>query len=468
MKKVLLLFFPILLISITCVSAAASLNMPSSINLGEKSRNETVITTFSITNNGNVTLTNIIPYSSFSGGFNATGFNLAVNDSSTIKVNLTIPEDSSTGNVTIGNIYFRSNEYNSSTFQVIATVKGGLNIYDLDITRVTKDGSSDTDSDVVADGKLDFGEDEDIGPGSTLEFDFRIENLFSDRDDIEIQDVSVTVTIKEIDDEEDIDEESDTFDLDPEEKEDAFLELKIPLKVKDADYDIEILVEGEDEDGVEHKVEWNLEMEVKKESHDLYIQSASLTKDKLSCSRVTSLKGKVINLGNRDEDDVKIEAKNPSLDLDYTKTVNLVEDPYDDDNEYEATIPIVVKDDVKAGTYPIDLNVYLKGRILFDTEKVNLVIENCKTAEEEKEEEEIKEEKNESVAVEVTQEENVTEVEQEQIPILNQEKTTVTKEKEPISTNKIIFWSIIATVVIIVVIIGGVLAFNRPPTQKTI
>ena len=448
----------ILLFSITYVSAAASLNIPSSLNLGEKSRNETVITTFSITNNGNVTLTNIIPYSSFSGGFNATGFNLTVNEIATIKVNLTIPEDSSTGNVTIGNIYFRSNEYNSSSFPVIATVKGGLEIYDLDVTRVTRDGSSDTDSDVAADGELDFGEDEDIGPGSTLEFDFRIENLFSDSDDIEIHDVSVLVTIKEIDDEEDIDEESDTFDLDPEEKDDVFLELKIPLKVKDADYDIEILVEGEDDDGVEHKVEWNLEMEVKKESHDLYIQSASLTKDKLSCSRVTSLKGKVINLGNRDEDDVKIEAKNPSLDLDYAKTVNLVEDPYDDDNEYEAKIPIVVKDDVKAGTYPIDFNVYLKGRILFDTEKVNLVIEDCKTAEEIVEEEEETKEENESVAVEVTQEENVTEGEQEQIPILGQEKT-ITEEKEPVSKNIVIIGSVIVTISILAVLILYIVLF---------
>ena len=522
-----------MLVSIAYVSAAADLDIPSSIYLGEKSRNETTASTFTIMNTGNVTLTNIIAFSDFNAKFNASGFDLTVNKSSAIHFNATIPQNSPTGNTTIGSIYFRSNEYNSSTFPVRATVKGGLSIEDLDV-RLTllRDASSETDTDVVDDTKLNFGDDDNIGPGSSLEFDFRIENLFLDEEEISIDDVSVLVTIKEIDDEEDIDEESDSFDIDTEEKRDISVTLKIPLKVKQGTYDIEILVRGEDEDGVEHKVEWNLEMELEKESHDIYIQSAYLTKDRLSCSRVTSLKTEIFNLGKREEDDVKIEAKSSRLNLNYEQSsIVLSEDPYDDDNEYGKTIPITIGEDVRAGTYPIDFNVYIKGSILFVTKKVNLIIEDCKTEEEEDDDEfctkkssgkklsltEAKQIASDSncakegplkedtymcnevtgtwwvdidldkegcspacvVNVEtkkaeinwrctgaVPEEKNDTKTESsEQIPILGQKKT-VTEEKEPLSANKVILGSLIATAIIIAVIAAITILYNRK--QKTV
>ena len=396
MKKFTLIFFAMLLIAIAYVSAAANLAVPSSIHLGEKNRNETATATFTINNTGNVTLTNIAPVttadSEFNVTFNSTGFNLTVNQSATMLLTSTISPNSATGNITIGNIHFTSTGYTSSSFPLYATVKGGLEIKDLDVVLLLMNGRTRTDTDVGDGSELDFGDDYDIGPGSTLQFEFRIENLFLDDEDIAIEDVSVLVTIKEIDDEEDIDEESENLDLDPEEDGDFIVSLDIPLKVETGNYDIEILVQGEDEEGVEHKVEWNIEMELKKESHDVYIKSAYLTKDKITCSGVTSLKTRIINLGKKDEDNIRIEAKNSGLGLDFEKSrITLVEDPYDDDNEYERTIPIVIKEDVKAGTYPIDFNVYINDDILFTKKTVNLIVE-CKT--EEAEEEETTEEKN--------------------------------------------------------------------------
>jgi len=473
MKRFAFIFLTILLVSIAYVSAASSLTVPSSIDLGEKSRNETATRAFTITNSGNTSLTNIVQVtnieSDFNVTFNATGFNLTVGQSATMLLNLTIPPDSATGNITIGNIHFTSNgTYTSSSFPLYATVKGGLEIADLDVVLLLMNGKTRTNTDVRDSNKLDFGDDHDVGPGSTLQFEFRIENLFLDREDVIIEDVSVLVTIKEIDDEEDIDEESENFDLDPEEDKDAIVSLELPLKVEEGNYDIEVLVQGEDEEGAEHKVEWNLELKLEKENHDMYIKSASLTKDQITCSGVTSLKTRVMNLGRKDEDNIKIEAKNSDIGLDFEKSgIVLVEDPYDDDNEYERTIPIVIEEGVKPGTYPIDFNVYISNKILFATKRVELKVEGCEG--EEPEEEETTEEKNETVDVETEPgEEQEPEVsEGEQIPILSQQNITTTKEKEPISTGQIILISMLATIIIIVVIVGAVLIF-KAPKQKTL
>lgn len=407
MRKNFTILLLVVLCSISLVSAAPSLILPSSLSLGTYSRNTTSISTFTITNNGNVTLTSvtpqITPVSGFAVRFNNTGFNLPVNASATIKVNTSISVDAPSGNISIGNINIQTAEFTSSSFPMYAKVSGGLSIHDLDVTLTTRLGEVETDTDVMNSNKLDFGKDDEIGPGSILEFDFRIENLFTDNDDIDIDDVSVKVTILEIDEEEDLDEETDTYDLKPEEIEDMGVIFEIPMKVNTGTYDVIIEVEGEDERGISHTIEWTIEFDVEKEKYDFYIDTASLTKDTVTCdSRDTSLKLEVWNIGSREQDDVLIEAKNSAIGLSYSDDdVSLSSDAYDDDSEWDKTIPISIPEDVKAGTYPIDVNVYYQGTVILVSEKVDLKVEACASEEPEEEQPPEEEEEDTEEAVEV-------------------------------------------------------------------
>lgn len=495
MKKfytVLLLTF---LLSLASANAFLNLDVPSSVDLGTSARNKSIITTFLINNTGNETMTNIIPvFSSISEGFNlalnASDFNLAVNESATMQLNATILPNSPTGNTTIGNVYFKFNGENvSSSFPVKVLVSGGLNIEDLDVTLVRRDSSYETQTDVENGEKLDFGDEEkdEVRPGTSLEFDFRIENLFLD-DDLDIDGVSVKVTIFDIDDGEDIDEESDDLNLNPEEIETANVKLDIPLKVEEGTYDVEILVTGEDTENVEHTVKWNLEVGVEKDSHDVLISSAYLTKSKISCYGTTTLKANILNLGGKDED-VKLEAKNSDLGFDYLNDdITLVEDPYDDDNEYSLSRTITVEEGTKPGTYPIEVNVYIFGNVLFAQKEAILTVE-CEGEEPEEEPEETIEVKDfetcvaagygikqedprkcvtpegksfsEKLASTPAESEEDKTAEDVSIPVLEQDKT-VTKEKEPMPAGKIVLISVVITVLLAAVLSLSIFFLYKP------
>jgi len=151
---------------------------PSSIDLGNVALNTTQANiAFNITNTGNSDITGITFGFSDSNAdlvANKSNFVLAFNSSENILFNMTVPADSSTGNVTLGSITIASAELNSNIISVTAEVGGGLIIEDLDIfltTRIKRDSlgirRSGSESDLgVTDGKnLDF-DDEDAGPGS--------------------------------------------------------------------------------------------------------------------------------------------------------------------------------------------------------------------------------------------------------------------------------------------------------------
>jgi len=250
---------------------------------------------------------------------------------------------------------------------------GGLEIQQID---VTVDGDKDKN----------IGENETIGPEadseSSVKFEITLENTYTDDEDEEIQDVEVTVTIYDIDDDDDLEETADEFDLKPEKDKEATINFDLPFKMDEGDYDVEVLIEAESENGTQFELRQEFYLEVEKERNNLVIRRAELSQPEMQCSRRGSVFVKVLNLGRDEEEEVAIEVRSDELGINYKETdIELTEDVFDDDSEYDLTVPISIADDVTAGTYSIYVKVFYDDDKLDDQETVSLLIKNCATVE---------------------------------------------------------------------------------------
>jgi|TARA_B100001964_G_C14257394_1_gene613211 hypothetical protein len=433
---------------------------PSTImNLGSVSLNTTYTQTFDITNTGNDDLTAVtfeFSDSSFNLQANKSNFVLVFNTTETIEFNVTIPSSSSTGNITLGSVTLDSAELDESLFSLESTVGGGLQIEDLDVfltTRIQRssDGSlkseSGNDLDVV-DGKQLRFDNENAGPESELRFNFNIENIFTNDDDIDINDITVKVTIEEIDDSEDIEEESDEFDLDSGDNQDVDVIIKIPLAVDVGLYEVVIEVIGDDNDGNDHTAQINLKLDIDKEARNVIVSKATLFPVKVKCSGTSTLAATMKNIGSREENEAGIQIINSDLYINFEKQyITMEEDPFDVDNEFTKKMIINVNQDTEAGTYPIIVTSFLQEDAPWESKTVDLEVEACSGDQVVDDEEEI----NETEAVEVggDQDEEITD--STEVPVLGPTTTTETSFAKPL------FWT--GMILLNIIIIGAIVFF---------
>ncbi|MBW2992878.1 hypothetical protein KY345_06705 [Candidatus Woesearchaeota archaeon] len=390
-------------LTLTIREQGAFLSVPGSVYLGASSgqdRDEYVSGSFDISNSGvagDKTLTNMevsstagpeynVTFSLSSGGpFESTvsGFSLSPGSSMKIYYEGYIPEDADAGKDDIGNIDVKSTEVSKTIAGFYTNTESMLSIYDID---VEVDG--DTDSSISVSGD-DI--DEKAYPGSVVKFGIRVENEFSSSTDIEIEDVVITVRIVGIEgeDEDDMEEDTSPFDVRDDSRSDRkWLTFELPYDVEEDTYDVEIEVEGQDEEyGSEHTVSTTLTLEVDRRSHDIKIMRARLGREDIGCEDYTTFNVMVKNIGDDEENEVVLTVKSPELGLSYTSPeFELVEDPYDDDNEFSKILTIDLRDiEVSSGTYPIKVNVYYSEDIISDTETAYLAV-SCDGIEQEQEE----------------------------------------------------------------------------------
>lgn len=241
-----------------------------------------------------------------------------------------------------------------------------LTISDLDVKVDTK-----TDKSMQNNTKIS----KEAAPGSKVEFKLEVENLFTDDEDLEIEDIDVEITIEDIDDGDDLDEDADEFDLKAGKNEDVSIEFDIPLEVDEDIYDVIISVEGQDENQTAHEILWNLELEVEKEVHEIRILKADITPLTISCQRQVALNSEIINTGTEDEDDVTLEITSPELGIS-SVTSGIELDEGTDNNRFTKQLTESIGKDISAGVYPVTFNVYYDSS-LSEAKTVDLTIEEC-------------------------------------------------------------------------------------------
>ena len=154
---------------------------------------------------------------------------------------------------------------------------------------------------------------DDIKPGETLNIEVKIKN--SDDQDM---DVVVEAFLYNLDEDDEISSvESDSVNINDGDTETFELELEVP---KSSDLDtadtyvlyIKAYEDGDEEDNCNQD---SLNLNLKRESHDVVVKDITLIPSSVTCGENIEIKVDVENQGTKDEDDVYIIVKNSELGL---------------------------------------------------------------------------------------------------------------------------------------------------------
>ncbi len=321
--------------------------------------NETITATFTLTNDGATTVTNLVFDTSGIDAKYAVQFiglpTEIVNGTSiqvTIQGYVPIDLDAVDGNgnkiaVELGTMTVDGTGADPVTANVYMEARNRLII---DKATITWNGE---------DERVDDGETiEDIKPGQDVEVLLEIENLFDDSDDedFDIEDVEAEI---DIDDEFDVDDDSkDVGDISPEETEEVTFNMEVESDADDGTYDLEIIVTGEDENGARHGERWVIDLEINREKEDIRIKTAEFLPETVSCDRDVRLEVKIENMGSRDSDEIVLSIEGD--DIDYKQ--KLVDIDLDTEDDYSRTFNIEIPEDAEAGIYLFSVKTFFDSK----------------------------------------------------------------------------------------------------------
>ncbi len=383
MKKLLLYVMGLFLL----IASALALTVPTSVEFDQTNAGETTSAkAFTINSDAALSATISSTATAYNVVFSDDDVDyssilttdLAIGDN-TIYVKADIPDTEESGIKTIGNIEINANELTSAfTIPLKIEVRGRLHIVDFDSTIGPK---KETHKNLEDGEKIN----KRLKPGDAFDFTIKVENTFSDEEDIDINNIVMIVIVSGIDDGEDLEEESDEFDLNPDESYSETFKFKTPLEVEEGEYEVQVDIEGEDDDGIDRKISWTLTIEVEKESHDIKIKNAVLSPSKIICGGTSMLSTTIYNFGRNEEDEVKLVIKSSALGINIEEfPIELENDLLEEESKWSKSYTIPVSRNQATGNYPIEMWLYFDEDNLDDYRKLELNVEGC---EEEKEEE---------------------------------------------------------------------------------
>jgi hypothetical protein len=219
---------------------------------------------------------------------------------------------------------------------------------------------------------------DELKPDTACSLTVEVENNFNDKDsnndntgDIDFDEADVEIVI----DDSDFDvDDSDSVDPSPEDTDEITIDFDIEEDVSDGSYDLIIRAIGQDDNGAWHGEQWEVNLKVERQKHDLQIKNSVMNPEKMDCEGgQLKVDAKIINLGKRNEDDVTVELEIPDLDL-ATKKAGL---ELDEDDYTRLTLTLTIPEDVEEGVYLVNLNTYFDGIAPSNTKTFNLAVEAC-------------------------------------------------------------------------------------------
>ncbi len=412
---------------------------------GETQERDTTITgTIEVYNDQNVTITNFNVNNDVNSRYQfifTSTIPTTINPYEKFNITYTayIPKETDSIRTRIGIVSYTSDQI-AGSINVYVQAKSYLEISDIDFYSDDGDDSNLYDGDRI---------NVDLKPGSDAKFEIDLTNLFSDVEDIDINDAYVKITIENIDDGDDIIEDSNEKDIRADDKETYTVEFTIPENAEEDSYTVLIEAYGEDDNGAEHYDKKELELTVERESHDLRIKNVNINPAVACVGDSVSISATLKNEGTRDEDRATIQIEVKDLNYEDYETFSL--ESYDNDyNEKTTTFTINTKN-AKPGEYKIVLKAYYDDNLI-DYYETKLYLEDCKKTEEKTTQEEkpiaiIVEQKptNDIITTNEKTNNNVKEK--------NQENKTENKETAGLTLPWLIALNIIVIIAIIIVII---------------
>lgn len=273
--------------------------------------------------------------------------NLAAGTSVVVKVKIHVPANEVGGEHGIG--YFR---VESDQGEIQQAIKINTKSF-LTIKRVEINGNTDGDFSI-----------EDLN-----EIEVEVENEYDD----DMEDVTVTVKILDVGND-DLEEESESITLNKGDTEKVTLEFDLSEESLDKDqYTLEIVVEGTAKDDSFHKNLKTQIVDLDLEQHSVIIQRAILNSNVLQQGGKTTLQVDIKNGGKSDEDNIEVRVRNSALGIDLKESDIELDKLSDSNNDEQITFNIQVGN-VKAGSYPLEVEVLLDGKVE-DSQTATLTIQ---------------------------------------------------------------------------------------------
>lgn len=238
-----------------------------------------------------------------------------------------------------------------------------------------------TDIDAKVDGRTssNIGDNGEISkeakPDSDIELEIEVKNTFTSAEDMDIEDIEVRAAIENIGSEGDLEEESESFDLRADSDKTIRFKFRVPLNMEEGTYNIFIEAEGEDENGITHKDDADIELEVEKDLHDLRFLSFDLFPKTISCSRELNANARITSLGEEDEENAFIEIKSDDLGLNLRNSIGIKSGI--GDNSAAKNLRFTIGNSVREGTYSFSANVISEDGAIRDRRSTEITVENC-------------------------------------------------------------------------------------------